>query len=120
MDFGYYKFTTTKKQRKPFLIYLLKKMGFEIEDSSKYDKSNFTIKIYQSPLNNNKYLEFKYAEFARKFMNSSIALEDNYCLLPRVSEGINYIDQVLQSNIYTLRDENEAYKRSKRKIEERK
>ena len=39
MDFGYYKFTTTKKQRKPFLIYLLKKMGFEIEDSSKYDKS---------------------------------------------------------------------------------
>ena len=53
-------------------------------------------------------------------MNSSIALEDNYCLLPRVSEGINYIDQVLQSNIYTLRDENEAYKRSKRKIEERK
>ncbi len=117
MDNGFYNFTTNKKQRKPFLIYLLKKMGFEIEDENKYNTSNFTIKLYQSPLNNNKYLKFMSDSAAAKFMNSSIAREDSYNLLPENTEGFNYIDQALQSNIYTLQDNNEAYARSRNKLE---
>ena len=107
-----------KNRKKTFLIYLLKKMGFEIEDENKYNTSNFTIKLYQSPLNNNKYLKFISDSYSAKFMSSTMAREDNYYLLPENIEGFNYIAQVLQSNIYTLQDSNEAYTRSRKKIEE--
>lgn len=117
MDNGYYKFTTNKRQRKPFLLYLLKKMGFEIEDETKYSLSYHTISLYQSPTSTEKYLQFKHEEYAIEFMKSNIAGEDNYSILPSSSDEFIYLDQVLLSNIYTLKDENKAYTRSRRKIE---
>jgi len=117
MDYGYYNFTTNKKQRKPFLLYLLKKVGFEIEDATKYDLSDFTISLYQSPVNSEKYLAFKKDMYAEAFMKSTVAREDNYCLVPSNINNLIYLEQVLLSNIYTLQDENEAYSRSRRKLE---
>ena len=117
MDYGYQNFTTNKKQRKPFLIYLLKKMGFEINDITKYELSDFTIGLYQSPENYEKYLSFKAAKYAEIFMRGSIAKEDNYCLLPNEQDSFIFLDQILLSNIYTLQDDNEAYTRSRKKLE---
>lgn len=118
MDYGYYNFTTNKKQRKPFLLYLLKKMGFEIEDERKYNLSNFTIELYRSFSNNDKYLLFKEDKFAERFMASKIAREDSYCILPNdCQENFIFLDQILLSHIYTLQDENAAYTRSRKKLE---
>lgn len=118
LENGYYHFTTNKKQRKPFLLYILKKYGFELPDISDYENSNYTIYLYQKKEQREKYLLFKSPTHAKNFLSSTIADEDNYRVITRPSDDYSYLDQVLQSSIYETSDESDIYTRSRRKIEQ--
>lgn len=118
LERGFSTFTTNKKQRKPFLIYLLKKYGFEIEDVTEYKKSDFTIELYRSLADLQKYLLFKTLRHKETFLQSSIAKEDNYVAIDTPGEDLIWLDEVLQSTPYYLQDDNEAYSRSRRKIKQ--
>ena len=93
-----YRFSTNKKQRKPFLLYLLKTYSFEIEDITKYDWSKWTIDICKDSENNTKYLMFKNQLHKDQFLQSPINIHDNYCVLDELKGSITKIDSVLLSN----------------------
>lgn len=118
MDNNFYEYLTNKKQRKPFLLYLLKLYGFEINDINKYDTSRNTIYICKDPITRDKYLYFKDANQAKNFQRSNIFKEDNYTLLSSLEDRqIAVIDQVLLSIPYKLQDYDKAYTRSRRNLE---
>lgn len=104
--------TTNKKQRKPFLVYLLKTFSFELKDISLYEINPFTIYICRKENDLNKYLYFKNAGQGRTFSQGKIMQRDNYKIIDTLSHDIEVLDQVLLSTPYYLSDENKAYNRS--------
>lgn len=96
MNSGYYCFKTNKKQRKPFLLYLLKTYGFEVNDLSLYDKRNDVICLGRSilPDDISKILLFKDLKHEKTFMGTNIYKEDNYKIIHDVNEMI-YLDKVI-------------------------
>lgn len=118
MHYDYCHFTTNKKQRKPFLLYLLKKMGFEIDDETSYDLSKHTIELYSDGKTRTKYLLFRNPKHQDSFQQGSVYREDNYQVLTSSDSNLIWLDQVILSKPYNLQDENTAYTRSRKKIEE--
>ncbi len=142
LDEGYDFLTTNKAQRKPYLLYILKKSFFEIDDTEKYDQSKHTIHICQAG-GAQRFLLFKSDEIARIFQSGKIYRGDDYRimlfedldasivldrgetvtsdqiqeLLERSKGKVQLLDRVLLSNIYTLRDNNAAYDLSTRRID---
>lgn len=104
--------TTNKKQRKPFLVYLLKTFFFELEDISLYEINPFTIYICRKENDLNKYLYFKSEGQRKSFSQGKIVQRDNYKIIDTLSHDIEVLDQVLLSTPYYLSDENKAYNRS--------
>ncbi len=104
--------TTNKKQRKPFLVYLLKTFAFELKDISLYEINPFTIYICRKENDLNKYLYFKSENQAKSFSQGKIMQRDNYKIIDTLSRDIEVLDQVLLSTPYYLSDENKAYNRS--------
>ena len=96
-----------KKQRKPFLLYLLKTFGFEILDPSYYDRCDETISICKRADSSKKLLLFKSPSEEAKFMKSPIAKSDNY---DTVSPNEDYIilDRVLPVRKYNIEDSGKA------------
>ncbi len=102
------------KQKKPFLIYMLKKYGFEIEDTSLYRTSDALITLLRDPdfANKTKYLQFRSPHHEKVFMGTNIFKTDNYSILHNPA-GYYELDKViipLQSAshahvIYELSDE---------------
>lgn len=107
-----YKLSTSKKQRKPFLLYLLKTYSFEIANISKYDISQWTIDICRSEKDNKKYLMFKDLTHKKYFLESLINLNDNYIVIDELTEDIKKLDSVLLSNPYHLQNSDYAYTKS--------
>lgn len=105
---GYNFLGTNKVQRKPFLLYLLKTYGFEILDESIYKKSNYTIHICKSNLDLTKYLLFKNPEAKHKFMSGKIANQDNYQVIDKLTDGMSYLDSVILSYSYHLKNQIKA------------
>lgn len=97
MNNGYNILGSNQEQRKPFLLYMLKKYGFEILDISLYDTRPDIVSIYRSSdeLNNGKFLLFKSPEHERLFRHSSINSSDNYCIISGLEGDIIYLDKVL-------------------------
>lgn len=116
MDNNFYEYLTNKKQRKPFLIYLLKLYGFEIKDITEYDTSRKTILICKDILSQDKCLYFKNAKQEIDFRNSHIYKNDNYRIISSL-DNISILDRVLLSTPYKLEDFNQAYVRSRRVLE---
>lgn len=77
---GYDFLGVNPKQRKPFLLYLLKTYGFEILDKSLYDVRSDVISICRSINLNDKtkFLLFKDSKHERTFISTNIYKEDNY------------------------------------------
>ena len=80
MNNGYDFLGVNEKQRKPFLLYLLKTFGFEIFDRSLYDSRPDVISIYKNiDLDDKrKFLLFRDSKHENVFMNTNIYKADNY------------------------------------------
>lgn len=111
LDNGFEKIITYNRQRKPFLLYTLKKYGFEIEDELLYEVSPHVIYICNNR-SQNKCLLFRNKLEQQSFMNGSIFREDNYEVLDEFSKDYQILDQVLLSNIYEMQDKDQAYIRA--------
>lgn len=147
LDGGYEFLTTNKKQRKPYLLYILKKVCFEIDDPKMYDLSKHTIHICKDN-DGQRFLLFKSDAFAMGFKSGKIYSGDDYkimllddlnkgCILNNNEDGqvmtsqqirdlleaskdrVKLLDCVLLSNVYTLRDSNNAYNLSSKKIDDK-
>lgn len=129
---GYTKLVTNKSQKKPFLLYLLKTFGFEIDNVNQYGVCFDNIFIYRNYNDSgNKYVLFKSPFHAKMFENSTIYKSDNYVILnpehPQMSleelkkisdlpelisdPSLQFLDQILLSRKYTLQDEHKACQR---------
>lgn len=85
---------SNKKQRKPFLIYLLKTFGFEILDKSLYKSSKDVISICRREDDTTKLLLFKDSKLERDFRGTHICKEDNYEILTSL-DGVTYLDDII-------------------------
>ncbi len=74
---------THYKQKKPFLLYLLKTYGFEIDNIKLYRTSDSLISLYRDPdfSNTSKYLLFRSPLHEKAFMKTNIYKSDNYSVL---------------------------------------
>ena len=112
---------SNKKQRKPFLIYLLKTFGFEILDKDLYRTSKDVISICKRENDTSKLLLFKDSKHERDFRGSNICLEDNYEILTSL-DGVTQLDDIImplqdykRKNIsYDLVDDDKASVKIKR------
>ncbi len=115
LEHGITNLKTNKSQRKPFLLYILKKYSFEIENPTLYDTSINTISILLPETISEKWLHFRNKNEQSTFEKGRIAREDNYIIIPDLT-GKFILDQILLSNIYQIQDENEAYNRARKRL----
>lgn len=112
LEEGFYNLKTNKKQRKPFLLYLLKTFSFELKNPSDYETLKSTIYIYKMINDYTKYLYFKNEKQKEQFIKSEIMKKDNYQILEKIDENTILLNQVILSKIYQLQNENFAYTKS--------
>ena len=81
------------KQKKPFLLYLLKTYSFDVEDLSDYKKRSDVITICRSVdlEDTTKYLLFKDERHQRNFMQTNICARNEYKIFIKSSYINNYI-----------------------------
>ena len=91
---GYDFLKTTNKQRKPFLLYLLKKYGFEVYDTNLYETRNDVISICQNPDSNDKLLLFKDPKHEKVFRTSKAFKNDNYQITDS-QEDLILLDKII-------------------------
>lgn len=115
---GYNFLGTNKKQRKPFLLYLLKTYGFEILRDNIYETSRNVIHICRSTEDNEKYLLFKNPLQREGFLKGKIAKEDNYRIIDELSPAYTYLDSVILSHPYNIVEEEKANNKSMHTIKE--
>ena len=144
LEEGYEFLTTNKTQRKPYLLYILKRCSFEIDNPEQYNLSKYTIHICKDN-HNQRVLLFKSDKYARDFQNGKIYQGDDYKillleglgsgivlsndetisseklqkLLEKAKNKVQLLDRVLLSNIYSLRDNETAYNLSTKRINEK-
>lgn len=103
---------TIPKQRKPFLLYLLKKYKFELENMGIYETSSRMVYICQENGNNDKLIMFKDEREKRLFNNSNIMKTDNYRIIDTLTDDIEIVDKVVLYLPYFLQDNEFAYQKS--------
>lgn len=93
---GYDFLGANKKQRKPFLLYLLKTYGFEIFDKSMYKYRDDVITICRSCDNEDKskILLFKDLKHEKSFISTNVCKTDNY-VIAHDKKGIITLDDVI-------------------------
>lgn len=96
MNHGYNFLGVNEKQRKPFLLYLLKTYGFEILDKSLYQTRPDVISICRNEnlLDKSKMLLFRNEKHEKTFMSTNIYKSDNYKIIHNQS-GIIVLDNVI-------------------------
>ena len=85
---------SNKRQRKPFLIYLLKTYGFDILDKSLYEKSKDVISICRRGEDTSKLLLFRDSKHERNFKQTNIFETDNYEIITSL-DGVNHLDDII-------------------------
>lgn len=117
LDNDIYNLNTNKKQRKPFLLYMLKTYSFELDDVNKYASSKFNIHICKKEDEFIKYLFFENLRQKENFMRGKIYLADNYQVLDEMDQNTQKLDTILLSNIYYVQDNDFAYDKSAKVID---
>lgn len=117
LDNGFYNLATINKQRKPFLLYILKTYYFDLKNKDEYEKTKYAINVCNKPNDANKYLLFQNPLQKEAFIKSSIFKEDNYCILDTIDDETTILDTVILSNPHYMQDDNQAYTRSLKCIE---
>ncbi len=103
---------TIPKQRKPFLLYLLKKYAFEIENIETYETSSRLVYICRETDTAYKLIMFKDKREEKLFSNSNVMKEDNYRIIESLTDDIKIIDKVVLYSPYFLQDNEFAYQKS--------
>lgn len=92
---GYDYLGVNQKQRKPFLLFLLKKYGFDVENLSLYDTRPDVISICRDLSKpKDKILLFKDARHENVFKNMKICQEDKYRIIHSMN-GMRFLDKVI-------------------------
>jgi len=93
---GYDILGTNDKQRKPFLLYLLKTYGFEILDKSLYSFRPDVISICRSSnfTDNRKFLLFRDSNHEDIFTKTNVYKTDNYEIIHN-TEGFILLDNII-------------------------
>lgn len=112
LDSDIYDLKVNKKQRKPFILYLLKKYEFELANINEYNTSPYVIHICRDLSSNFKYLLFDSEKQKEGFSNGKIMRYDDYHIIEQLTDGIEEVDKVLLSRPHILTDENQAYVKS--------
>ena len=113
-----YNLSTISRQRKPFIIYLLKLFSFELNNLNSYSLYGNNIYICsKAEVKDKKCIIFDNTEQEKHFINSPISTDDNYLILPYFDESTILLDTVLLNMKYHIQDESEAYSRSMKKYE---
>lgn len=94
---GYDFLGVNHKQKKPFLLYLLKTYGFEVSDLSLYETRNDVISICQnmSSYSDRKFLLFKDVKHEKAFMGTNIFKTDNYEIIHDLRRNMVILDNVI-------------------------
>lgn len=100
---------TIKRQRKPFLVYMLKKYSFEVANISQYEGRS--IHICKKNEGEKKALLFDSSLQKELFLTGKIYRDDNYCILDSLGE-YEKIDKVLLNHTYYIEDTDKAYQKS--------
>lgn len=114
LDYDINHLKTIRKQRKPFLLYLLKTYTFELQNISFYQISDSNIHIYRKDNSNEKYLLFENQKQREIFQHGKIYREDNYNIIDEPSSSYEKLDTVILSKRYFLQDEETAYQKALR------
>ncbi len=112
LDENIYNLATISKQRKPFILYLLKKYQFELANISDYQTSNKTVYLCKKEKSLEKLLIFKSKYEKERFANSKVMRADNYQIIDNLEKEITIIDQVCLSTPYYIQDQDKAYQKS--------
>lgn len=86
--------SSNEKQRKPFLIYLLKKFGFEIFDKNLYETSNDVISICRRDYDKSKLLLFKNDMHEKVFKGTNVFNTGNYEIIHSF-DGVEHLDDII-------------------------
>lgn len=91
-----YYLDANEKQKKPFLLYLLKTYGFDVFDKSLYDTRTDVISICKSVdvCDKRKFLMFKDNKYEKLFINTPIFKTDNYEIIHNL-ENFDELDKVI-------------------------
>ena len=114
LDLGIVDLYTTKKQRKPFLIYILKTYFFELNNITIYQDSINNIHICRKEKDDKKYLLFDNDKEKASFQKGTIYTNDNYQILDELEGDTEKLDTVILSKRYFLKDDEAAYKKALR------
>ncbi|MBQ9319105.1 MAG: hypothetical protein IJR82_05685 [Bacilli bacterium] len=96
---------TISKQRKPILIYSLKKISFELEDTSLYNQGH-NIVVCKNVFNNKKGLYFENDNDRQAFASSTINKETPHFIIPKLSDKYEQLATLLLENPYFAQDLN--------------
>lgn len=105
LDNGIYDLKTIPKQRKPFILYLLKKFKFDLNDTSKYQTYPNVISICHDEFINGKCLYFQNPKQSATFRCGKINAGDNYVILDELTSNTVVLDKVILSTPYESTDE---------------
>lgn len=119
LDNDIYDLRANKRQRKPFILYLLKKYEFELANRDEYNTSPYVIHICRDLSSNFKYLLFDNEKQKQGFASGKIMSHDSYHIIDSLTDGIEEVDKVILSRPHLLQDENQAYVKSLRYIKKR-
>lgn len=113
--------STIKKQRKPFVLYLLKKYKFDITDTNEYLIADDNIYICTKPNDATKYLLFQDPKQRLSFTSGKVYRHDCYQAILTSFEDkpsdVTIIDNVLLSRIHILTDFDESYNLAQKKMQ---
>lgn len=114
LDYNISHLKTIKKQRKPFLLYLLKTYTFELPDISFYQTSTNNIHLFRKDNSNEKFLLFDNSKQKDTFKKGKIFHEDSYKIIDKLDSSFEKVDTVILSKKYFLQDEETAYQKALR------
>lgn len=110
---GFINLSTNPKQKKPFLLYLLKKYAFEVTNLNTYLTSDKVVYICKKHNDyNHKYISFKSIQEERRFKTSNIMKTDNYEIVNRDDEAVEILDSVALYTPYYLQSQEKAYQKA--------
>lgn len=107
---------TTERQRKPFILYLLKMFFFDLRDECEKKRDRRGIDICKMEDSFLKYLHFHDINQEIGFRNSHIMKEDNYQILSEVDllkKQVQVLDTVLLHKSYSSYDNEKSYMKAK-------
>ena len=109
LNSGYDFLGVHEKQRKPFLLYLLKTYGFDILDQSLYDTRRDVVSLCRSNdySDRRKLLLFRDKKHEEIFVNSKVFSTNNYEIISDVGDYI-YLDDVIMP-LQSFRRDNVPY-----------